>query len=510
MRYIRIYLIGLLIFCGLALRLANLSENPPGFFPDEASTAYDAWCLRQEGIDQHGQSWPFFFTSFADDLTGTYRYLTLLSQLFFGDTVTAVRLPAAISSCLTLLFLFLSVRRSTGFYPALLAFALLVFSPWHLPYSRTGQRIMLLPLALSIWFWFWLRYRDKPSLNNTIAHWLFLGLSIYTYVAARVVVPLLALFLLIDQLIHRRKDWKKLVLGLIVFVLVLSPIFLHALDQPEKFGLRFKQVSVFNTGANPLQSISLVAINYFSHFSIDYLFKCGDLNIRHSLNKTGVLFWTQIPFLLAGLVEMFRRRDRTTWLVLFWLVISPLPAALSRDGNPHALRSVAMLIPWILISAYGAFVLFQRLKSTDWIRILVTVTLAFMVAESSWVAYDLLFRYPKYAASHWEFGTMQAVRRTMEMGDSYDEIWFTSNAIGADRIIAYELKLPPNTFSKSGLSSTPYRWIYFMPIEDIYNQPSAGKRLFIVRDHELKFLPNVSGPIIRPDKTIAFRFASAD
>ena len=45
-----------------ALRLAELGQIPAGINVDEAANAWNAYTLLKTGQDQHGVSWPIFYT----------------------------------------------------------------------------------------------------------------------------------------------------------------------------------------------------------------------------------------------------------------------------------------------------------------------------------------------------------------------------------------------------------------------------------------------------------------
>ncbi|MBN1551960.1 glycosyltransferase family 39 protein [bacterium] len=509
------------ILCWAAyLRFKDLTVNPPGMFPDEASSGYDAWCLLNYGVDQHGQPWPFFFRSFADDLTGTYRYMVLLSQILWGPTLFATRLPAAFLSMCIVLLLYLSVKNWLGKWPAILAAFWSASSPWLLPYSRTGQRIILLPFALTLWFFFRMRSEKSPSKNRYITAPIILCLSLYTYVAARIVVPLLLLSsLIIDVKPFTRNHFRNSFVVIIIFLIVATPMIWHAIENPEQFTLRYQQVSIWQQNQSFMNNSIQFFRNYLSHFSPSFLFISGDSNIRHSQRGFGELFWSIIPFLLSGLFVSIRYRNQTAKLLLGWLLIAPIPAAMSIDGNPHALRSMSMVIPAILLSALGAKYLLQIYSKNTIIRIGFTTAIVLGVAEGVWVHYDLMVEYPKYSAADWEYGSREAVANGMMLSSSYDEIWITSRALGMDRIIALELLIPPKDFAdylekcKKAPLDTPvghtvFHWNYFIPISDVIARVSPARRLFIVRDMEVPFANEVLDPIIRPDGSIAFRFVT--
>ncbi len=58
-----------------ALYAADVPDNPPGFYIDESSIAYNALSVARSGRDEHGEAWPLYFRAFGDYKNPTYVYL---------------------------------------------------------------------------------------------------------------------------------------------------------------------------------------------------------------------------------------------------------------------------------------------------------------------------------------------------------------------------------------------------------------------------------------------------
>src|SRR5947207_2767691 len=104
--------------CALSLALywADVPDNPPGFYIDESSIAYNAHAVSQTGKDEYGESWPLFFRAFGDYKNPTYVYLLAALFRLTGPSITAARLlSAALGAAAALILGLLAVRmtRST-------------------------------------------------------------------------------------------------------------------------------------------------------------------------------------------------------------------------------------------------------------------------------------------------------------------------------------------------------------------------------------------------------------
>src|ERR671933_75669 len=125
--------------CAIAFALyaADVPRNPPGFYIDESSIAYNAQTLAQTGRDEHGEAWPLFFRAFGDYKNPTYIYLLAALFKLTGPSIlvarslsTAAGLAAAL--VLGLLAFRISGRREVGILCALSA----LLTPWLFETSR--------------------------------------------------------------------------------------------------------------------------------------------------------------------------------------------------------------------------------------------------------------------------------------------------------------------------------------------------------------------------------------
>ncbi|HEX7956301.1 MAG TPA: hypothetical protein VF508_05115, partial [Pyrinomonadaceae bacterium] len=80
---------------GLAFYAWGAPTNPPGFFIDESSVAYNAHAVAQTGRDEHGEAWPLYFRAFGDYKNPTYVYLLAAVFKLTGPGVASARYLSA-------------------------------------------------------------------------------------------------------------------------------------------------------------------------------------------------------------------------------------------------------------------------------------------------------------------------------------------------------------------------------------------------------------------------------
>src|ERR1044071_9303336 len=78
-----------------ALYAVDVPNNPPGFYIDESSIAYNALTVAQSGRNEQGEAWPLYFRAFGDYKNPTYVYLLAAVFRVTGPGSTAARMLSA-------------------------------------------------------------------------------------------------------------------------------------------------------------------------------------------------------------------------------------------------------------------------------------------------------------------------------------------------------------------------------------------------------------------------------
>lgn len=456
------------------LRLYRITELP-ALNADEAAIGYNAYSLIQTGKDEHGNPWPLHFQSFNDYKPGLYFYLVLPFVKVLGLSELAVRLPGALFGVGTVLMVYFLVcemfkKWEVRRYLALLTSFFLAISPWHLHFSRGGWEVNVATFFITAGSWLFLKgLRNDRYFAFCLLPFTF---ALYTYHAARIVVPVLGLGLLV---IYRSELLKRLKTVLTLAILSLLLVFPLAINLAGPAGLaRASGVGLFaDTGpfwrantqrgqhGNPQSSIARILHNrpvnyglaflenYFQHFSGSFLFFSGDEIQRNKVPGMGQMYLFDILFVGVGLIGI--ARVLTIWRpLLLWLLIAPIPAALTFQ-SPHALRSQSMVVPLVIISAFGAINLLQfmwtRLKARK--NLLVTCYLL-LVTFIVWDFTRYLDQYYTHMAKTYEFssqyGVKELVQYVAENKEKYSKVIVTDRYDQPYILFLFYLKYPPQLF----------------------------------------------------------------
>lgn len=338
----------LVIILFLITRFYQISTIPISLYWDEASIGYNAYAILSTGKDEWGKTYPLNFRAFGEFKLPTYIYSVALSEEFFGVNALAVRLPAVAYSLATLILTFLlTLKLTKNRWTAFFSSFFLTTSPWFFIFSRVGYEATagLAFFVLAVYLLCFVKEKKYLLVISAVS----LLLSMYSYNSFRVVVPVFVGGLLLFSSIRFKKElWqlKWTILAALALLLVGVLPIIHSYFS-DTGAARFNTISILNETDSKVELVKLFIGNYLSHFSPSFLFINGDTQSRMQLGGWGELSIIELPFLLLGLWRIFQKK--TNWLILFIILIAPLPAAITKE-SPHSLRAV-IEIPFLCILA---------------------------------------------------------------------------------------------------------------------------------------------------------------
>ena len=191
----------LILILAATLRLWNLGGVPPSTSNDEASIGYNAYSVSKIGVDEYGTFPVISQRAYDDWRRSTYLFLVVPFVATLGLHSVPIRLPAVILSVLTVLATYYIVialfkkqsRRAE--ITALSASLLLAISPWHVYISRLGHESNAYLSFFVFGVLFFLQ--GIRSWKKMLLSMVCFLLSMISYYAGQVIVPLLAIGILL-------------------------------------------------------------------------------------------------------------------------------------------------------------------------------------------------------------------------------------------------------------------------------------------------------------------------
>ena len=342
MQVTRIHALIFMLICLLVaatLRLPDLDTTPPGLHYDEAANA-----LLASEIGLKGER-PIFNSSYTGKEV-LFFYLAGGLMRLTGESVFTLRLTAAFVGLLTVAAVYWLGREwLLDSRIALLAVALLAVSFWHLLFSHLGFRAISQPLLQTVTLAALFRGIRRQQWLWLLVGGIFLGLTAYTYLAARL-FPVLLLLAALPLLRYSRQRWGQLAAFTIIGLLVLAPLLNYFITHPDAFWVRIGQVAPDSEGLR-LEASFLKSLGMF--------FVVGDPYWRFNLPGRPLFNWFWGGLMLIGWAVCITRLRRVPYdwqkSALLLLILAPLvmllPAALATNEIvPSNLRAIG-LIPFV-------------------------------------------------------------------------------------------------------------------------------------------------------------------
>ena len=392
-------LLFILLIVALGIRLYRLYFNSPSLYIDETGGHYQA--------------------AMAVYLNQSILWGLSTFTWFLGPNPLGVRLWSTIySSFLVLGIYFFTSGLTSKKAISLTASLLTVFLPWNFMLGRIGHpHVLIMLLLVTFHLGLFLRAHTTKKLIISLIPLLF---SAYFYPSMILIAPLIIVSILL-------KPQRWLILLTAGSVLLIFSFFIYRFNglspQSRGFDLAiWRDVNV--TAENnlyrglspqnfltkivynyPLSVISSFTKNYFSFFSPDFLFLKGDPVLRHSTGMVGEFFPFLAPFMVYGAYRFFRDGDtKIKHLFLVWILVSPIPAAITNDGGGYLLRSIT-LMPFLTYFCALGLVEVYRLSKSKFTQIVFVLSISLIGIFSVFsFLYSYFNVYPALSAKSFEYG----------------------------------------------------------------------------------------------------------
>lgn len=462
----RRFILSFILVLAFVLRIIWLDKYPSGFTPDEASFGYDAYSILKTGKDQWGKPFPLVLESFGDFKSPLYAYLTIPSVAIFGLNRLAVRLPNAILGTLAILMTYLLANKLFNRKVGIFSAFLLAISPWHVMLSRGAFEANLTTFFLPLGIYLLLR-------GNFILAGVSLGLNLFTYHTAKFVTPLV----LISFVFFYRKELRDLliekkrilILGILTF-LVFAGLTVYTFLQGAAVRVAERSITQGATEASFQEKMNSSKIlggfaarlfhnkytvigkrffqNYLTYFSPQFLFSDGPKEGTYGMIPgRGVLFWFTVPF-FWGLFRLFHKEKyrREILFLMFWILVSPVPASLA-TGVGFSANRVAAVIPAIDIAlAIGGVILLQLLQKK---KILLYGFYSAIAIFFIFFLEDYFVQSPYKISKSMLYGNLEAAEWVRDNVPSGDEVIVDKSLSEPHIYFAFSSKINPRLYQKS-------------------------------------------------------------
>jgi hypothetical protein len=365
----------MVLLMAAALRLWELGRVPPGLSHDEVINGLVARDILSGDL-------AIYFTEAtvqgaSSVSTGghepLYQYVQAATVGLFGENWLGLRWPSFAFGLLGIAATYILVRRLFDPAVALLTITWLSVSFWPLFYARVGLRAILLPVTGALTTYFLFRAIDPDSDLGARRPYhlfagLFLGLSLYTYMAARFLPFILAALIIYLSFVTRFSlPWTRLLLFFLTAALLAAPLLIWLVAHPAAEG-RISEVR------EPLDRLlsgdpSLVWHNLISNLGF-FVFE-GDPWPHQGIPGRPVFAdpASAVLFSVGVLVALWHWREPRYGFLLIWLIGALMPSILTSHAPPDVVSDAPSSIRDVLgLVVTFVFPALSLVEAGRWIR----------------------------------------------------------------------------------------------------------------------------------------------
>lgn len=443
------YSLAFILVLSIILRVINLGSIPDSLQNDEVANTYGTRFILENGQDIYGNPYPILYLDkFGDYPPVLPMYLSGLGTYIFGPNEFGSRILIALTGALLVLPVYylgkLLFQSQKG---GIISAFLVAILPGHIVISRYNAEAVV---ALTVFISFLAitaREITKEKVNyKKIILGCFLGLSTYLlYPGYRIITPLVIAGLTALSISLRKERLVTFILGTMFF----CALFLTFGISTTSWGKgRFEQTSILSDVSGITQKIQVLVFNeesilearifnnkvigygrglfteYSKYFSLDYLFGESGRPQMYNVPFTGILYIALIPLILASCTSAVQMKNRQVSkqlivFMLYVLLISPLPAALTVTDVPNIQRSALTPIIITFVATYGAIGLLSIGKFGRYILLASTVIL---VSEIIIFSHQYTKNFSYYTSAYRNDGNKQLVQYLMNNHDKYEKV----------------------------------------------------------------------------------------
>ena len=325
----------LLLMLAAGLRVWQIDQVPPGLHHDEV--------INNEIVEDNifaGHPAIFYTTGGRE---GLFHLTVAAAMRFIGYSAIGFRYAGFFWGMIGLAAIYALANRLLSRRVALIALAFAAVSFWSIYEGRAATRsvslIAVSALAALAFFSAW-QTPDRPWLRKWILAGALLGLTLYTYIASRVIPAIfvaLLIYLAFTQRRALRSAWRRIAVYVVIAAIVMAPLVIYLSLQPA-VDLRFQMLTDSITAARngdfaPVLTTTLQTLGMFVWQ--------GDPQWHYNVASTPVFDpLTSVLFLAGLLIALWRIRRLPYAFYLLWLFVTLIPGMLSAPA-PHYMRTAA-------------------------------------------------------------------------------------------------------------------------------------------------------------------------
>jgi 4-amino-4-deoxy-L-arabinose transferase-like glycosyltransferase len=390
-------------FCAISLVLHIYNKQFPCFYIDEASFGYNAFSISQTARDEYGQFLPLRFNAFGEGKSPLLAYILVPFIALFGLNDVTVRLPILLVAIALIPLVYITTKELTRKNEIAIITAFLVaISPWIHTISRMAHEAILVVFFSALLFYLALLYKKSQTLFLVFCISIVTIMTLLSHNTGKI-VPIMVILWLFYTLYISKISFKIKLLHIALCIIPLLFFLVIELQHPSSrvknlFFLTSKGFALtiedkLNNGGSRLIYNKAVyggfvfLSQYITYFNPLFLVLHGDETPRFGGNKLGLITIIEYLFVLVGVVMAYKHHRKIFWYLIIFLLLAPVPAALSWQLNSST-RSIVAVVPYLIFASIGMYHAVQYAKKSWRTSILLIILLLVSVLYvQTWKTY---------------------------------------------------------------------------------------------------------------------------
>ena len=391
----------------LFTRLYAVDAFPIYFFADEAIHAVYAQELLDRGFkDAGGAYFPLYFEAAGNRWTPLLSvYVHAVPIAILGKSVVLTRATSALVSALGTIAVALILKLIFGSRYWWAGTLLMAVSPAWFLHSRTAFETVMMSSFFACTLLSYLLYRTR-SPRYVFATLLFGAATFYTYSNGQVIVVAFATLTLVSDLRYHLKNWRTLLAGLILGVVLALPLVRFLSTHHAPMATHLRDVNSYWFRDIPLvEKADQLVRTYANGLSPAYWFFPNEHDlVRHRMKGYGHLNTWLLPLFLLGLGICLRRVRRPAHRTLLLAALAAPAGAALLDVS--ITRVLVFVVPGSIIAGLGLNAAMEWLHTRCSLpRWLGAAGLAAALCGSAlWMLRDVLVRGPMWYNDYGLYG----------------------------------------------------------------------------------------------------------
>ena len=380
-RFQTVIALALILTFGILLRFSGFGRLPAGLYYDEAVEGLDA-------LEINDGATPVYFTG-KNSRAALFTYAVAGSISILGHTPAAIRLPATLAGCGSILGIYLVSQSIFSRRIGLVAAFASTFSVWMLILGRLGDNPAASLLLLSFGLWLGVKGYQSHKWWYWVTSGVLMGLALYTYESVRVMLLVLPIWALLLCVVGRaRRLWPGALLFGATLLCIAMPLLIFAFGNWDIVIERSEDVSVLRPEDGYGTVINTVVRQTWATLQMFVSESRGDWNWRQNIAGRPVFDpLMAIPFLISIPLSL-RSVVRHRMLFLASWAIAALLVTILTDWAPHFRRASAILPILFIWPAIGLDWLVRKIASHTHQVIAITAVGSIMLGSAFFTTRD--------------------------------------------------------------------------------------------------------------------------